>query len=232
MPSPNLEFYGFVNNPTVSQMDFGSPLPIVFRILHTTELPVGEKVDGEGLVVGPEKLSAVAVEVNDFPELLTPPPPNEVTLATIKNPILWGADEFWTFVVSARETDYPIPVHYPGLPPYLVTFHKAAEEAKQTLAAKSVTLSRYYSLGHRGDFYQFDAAQDGSVLVDCHSLRIVERRKTLVRAADVAVKKSTLTPEQKEHRETMLKIYRQQVQEAWGQVRRRFDNTDGRKGIP
>jgi len=101
----------------------------------------------------------VAVEVNEFPELLTPPPPNEVSLTAIKDPDLWGANEFWTFVVSARETDYPIPLHYPGLPPYLVTFHKAAEEARQTLAAKSVTFSKYYSLGHRGDFYQFDAGQ-------------------------------------------------------------------------
>ncbi len=56
MPRPNLEFHGFVDNPTVSQMDFGSPLPIVLGILHTTEPPVGEKVDGEGLVVGPVEL--------------------------------------------------------------------------------------------------------------------------------------------------------------------------------
>ena len=165
------------------------------------------------------KLLAYHVPVHigsvDFPTTLTPLPASEITKANLFNPHLWGTSEYWTFVVSAREADYPIPLHYPGLPPYLVTYHKATEVAQSQLIDSKVSLTKYYCLGHQGDFFEYSTYSGDTVLINAHTLEVAERKKILIRSGEERNLPKELSGKDRQ----LIQIYNDQVKEEWSRIK-------------
>jgi hypothetical protein len=112
----------------------------------------------------------VAIRTNHFPDLLTPPPASEITRNDLQTRQLWESTNYWTFFVSARQSLYPVPQYGEGLPPFLVTYHKAVELAKAQLGSADVQLAHYYALGPFGSHYDF-VGNSKRILVDARNLR-------------------------------------------------------------
>jgi hypothetical protein len=85
----------------------------------------------------------VAVGTNRFPDVLTPPPASEIAPNDLHSTQLWETEHYWTFFVSARHTRYPVPQFGQGLPPFLVTYHKAVELAQAKLGAADIRIAHY-----------------------------------------------------------------------------------------
>ena len=165
------------------------------------------------------KLLAYHVSVHigsvDFPTTLTPLPASEITKTDLFNPHLWGTSEYWTFVVSAREADYPIPLHYPGLPPYLVTYHKATEIAQSQSIDSKISLTKYYCLGHRGDFFEYSTYSGDTVLINAHTLEVAERKKILIRSGEERNLPKELSGKDRQ----LIQIYNEQVKKEWSKIK-------------
>ena len=157
----------------------------------------------------------VHIDSVDFPITLTPLPASEITRANLSNPNLWGASEYWTFVVSAREADYPIPLHYQGLPPYLVTYHKATEIAQNQLIDSEVSLTKYYCLGHRGDFFEYSNYSGDTVLINAHTLEVAEKQQVLIRFREVR----RLQKDFSEKDRQLILINNEQAKEEWSRIK-------------
>jgi len=66
-----------------------------------------------------------------------------------------GADDFLTVYVSASFENFPIPHYKKSLPSYYTAYEKANEEAAKFLGQKTGALSKYYFLGVRGEYFEF-----------------------------------------------------------------------------
>lgn len=129
----------------------------------------------------------------------------------------WGAADYYTFVVSARERDFPIPCEFNTLPPFFVTATKAQEIAQQELQADEVSLAKYYFLGHRGEYFEF-AGAGNSVLIDAYRLKVVDSSRTLYRKGPTAqALPESLSAEARLAGDT----YRQQVRDEWKRLKER-----------
>ena len=67
-----------------------------------------------------------------------------------------GIGEFGTVYVSARYDFYPIPLVSHYLPPYYTKLDLAQEKASKALGADKAALVKYYFLGHRGQYFEFE----------------------------------------------------------------------------
>lgn len=173
----------------------------------------------------------VSIKGEGYSQILSPPSASEV-VENLRNPSLWGASEFMTYVVSAREEDYPIPLYYQGLPPFLVTYHKAIEMAKIELANEDVLMKKYYCLGHRGDFFEIHSSTDEIILINAHTLQVEGRENVLIRSDEMlnlpskamspkAQKTDKYSPE--EHLE-LLNIQKEQTEKGWNKIK--LNSTD------
>jgi len=180
------------------------------------EYAVGDPIpcaNDEGLLVCYQV--PVALGTSEFPEVLAPPPAAEITELDLSNPDLWGVGQFWTFVVSSRYSDYPIFVHFQGLPPVLVTHSKALQAAKDILNVAGVNLERYVSRGHAGCYYVFQAPNGSEVTLDAYTLRQIDTRSKLqvtARPGDV--------------RDERGRTYREQVNAAWDEIKAKANEGD------
>jgi len=116
----------------------------------------------------------VAIGTNAFPTLLTPPSASEICSTDLFTGELWGVEDYWTFDVSARRSYYPIPHYGGGLPPFLVTYHKAVELAQNRLHGSHVQLAHYYAIGLTEEYYDFVTPSGGRVLINARNLRCQE----------------------------------------------------------
>jgi hypothetical protein len=85
-----------------------------------------------------------------------------------------GSGEYGTVYVSARYDEFPVPLVSYYLSPYYTTGDLAvgeAQKALQTTAPAVMRLVRYYFLGRRGQYFEFDSGA-GSVRVHAQSLEI------------------------------------------------------------
>lgn len=67
-----------------------------------------------------------------------------------------GIGEFGTIYVSARYDFFPIPLVSHYLPPYYTKLDLAEEKAAKVLGGDKPVLVRYYFLGHRGQYFEFE----------------------------------------------------------------------------
>lgn len=157
----------------------------------------------------------VAIATTSFPQVLSAPPAAEVSAADLCKARLWGVGEFWTFVVSARESDYPICHHYQGLPPILVTYHKALALADQLLSGRrsSTRLIHYVSRGHAGTYYIFAGPNDMQICLDAYTLK--ERPRHLPTGVRSGRAEAATDTELAARRSA----YRKEAQEAWTAIR-------------
>lgn len=160
----------------------------------------------------------VAIKQPTFPPILTPLPASQVTDETMHLRDLWAADTYWTFVVSAREADFPVPTYHEGLPPFLVTYHKAAAIARQAMSTQYVTLDSYYWLGHRGNFYLFRSISGDTCLINSHSLSI-ESETNVLTPATQSPGAHPPNPRLTQQDSISLSIYRDQVRQEWNLIR-------------
>jgi len=116
----------------------------------------------------------VAVGTNGFPNVLTPPPATEISFDQLHGAQLWGVSEYWTFDVAASRSHYPIPQYGPGLPPLLVTYHKAAEAAKERCAGAQLKFGHYYALAPTEQYYEFVSASGSNVVINARTLHICD----------------------------------------------------------
>jgi len=160
----------------------------------------------------------VKVNADEFPE-------DEIFISEMKSKIAkgeggidWKAGEYWTYVVSARERDFPIPVYSNSLSPYFVTSATAAGVAKKQLNTSRVELTRYYFLGHRGQYYEFSGG-DKVILIHAHRLTPYESSRILVRKneteSDVLDKTNKLKGDEKKS----FTIYQQQTRDEWNKLK-------------
>ena len=122
----------------------------------------------------------------------------------------WRAETYWTFVVSARETDAPIPVFTNALPAYFVTFQKALDAAKQALDSPAPVLTRYYFLGRRGEYFEFSAA-DKAVLVHALRIQVVSPEEVLVRKEGLEGERAAENGNLSEERQMEIETYKRQT---------------------
>jgi hypothetical protein len=178
-------------------------------------------VDTEGKLVSYQV--PVRVGTGPFPEVLSPPPASEISPQDLRSRSLWRIPDYWTFVVSARRSQYPVPVYGEGLPAFLVTFHKAAETARSKLADPHVALAHYYWLGHNGECYDFVAESGRRVLVNALTLQIQEIPRGVdpfgARAAPAPAARSTSVNSGQDG-EISKHNYERQVKEEWDSIGR------------
>ena len=161
----------------------------------------------------------VAINTSKFPKVLTPLPADQITTTSLSNPRIWGADKYWTFVVSAHETDFPVPVYGPGLPPYLVTYHKAQKIARLYLNACEVDLTNYYTLGHRGDFFEFRNSIQETVLINAYTLIATQQKKVLTRSESLRQEKAVEPEAPSAEERKVIEQHKSQVSDEWRKVR-------------
>lgn len=156
----------------------------------------------------------VLLGTNVFPNILTAPPALEVRIDDLHNAQLWGANDYWTFTVAAHTNHYPIPHFGPGLPPLLVTHHKAAELAKQLLSAKAPLLTRYYALAPTEQFYQFDSPSGSNLVLNARTLSICDFSAARRVGAGPA-----LSITETENIRSLQDEQQRQAQKAWDAIR-------------
>lgn len=144
----------------------------------------------------------VALGTERFPDL---EPPAVAGESADSDP--WGVDRFWTFVVSARYADYPVFVHYQGLPPLLATFRPARQKAGKMLGTDAPALVRYVFRGQAGTAYVFAAPDGRTATLDAETL---EERAGFGVRSDAPPTKADL--------EKGLAIYRDQTRAAWDAI--------------
>jgi hypothetical protein len=149
----------------------------------------------------------VALGVERFPDLEARAVSPETPGPDGSDSDLWGIDRFWTFVVSASYSDYPVFVHYQGLPPLLATFSPARRRAGKILGTDAPTLVRYVFRGQAGSAYVFAAPDGRTATLDAETL--AERAVSGVRSD---------APPTKADLEKGLAIYRDQTREAWDAI--------------
>lgn len=164
----------------------------------------------------------VAPGRSHFPSVLTPVPSHEIQDGSLRDRSLWGVRDYWTFVVSAREADFPIPVYYQGLPPFLVTYHKAGEVAREYLADSALLFSRYYCLGHRGDFFEFRSPGGATVLINAHTLENKPPNEVLTRSSLYRATDKLPSTQWSDDRKELKEIYQKQVADEWDKIRARI----------
>lgn len=125
----------------------------------------------------------------------------------LADPDLWGIDRFWTFVVSARYADYPVFVHYQGLPPLLATAGLARQRAGKILGTDAPALERYVFRGHAGSAYVFAAPDGRTTTLDAETL--AERAGPGARSA---------APPPKADMKKEWAAYRAQTRAAWDAI--------------
>lgn len=161
----------------------------------------------------------VAINQASFPPV-TGVPARELSSAALHDPALWATDQFFTFVVSARDSDYPVPVFSEGLPAFLVTINGAAATAHRQLGGE-VALRTYYWLGRSGGFFEFGDSRGRTVLVDGVSLALHASDLVLThRDAILSRRASERTAPSGESR-VQAAAYQEQVRQAWEAVRSR-----------
>jgi len=105
----------------------------------------------------------------------------------------FGADEFLTVYVSASYENFPIPHYKKTLPPYYAAYEEANEEAAKFLGQKTAALSKYYFLGVRGEFFEFqDSGKE--VLYDPVQNKMIADKERFLRPR----KGSPLAPAEKQ----------------------------------
>lgn len=112
----------------------------------------------------------VVIGETEFPEILSAPTASELGQTNLRDHALWGIPRFWRFTVSARYSDFPVFHHGQGLPHLLVTYHAAAERARELLDTTEVQLRHYISLGQPGTFYRFACPDGRTALI--HAARL------------------------------------------------------------
>ena len=155
----------------------------------------------------------VALDAERFPDSLVVPSAEEIGNDDLSGPRWWGVSQYWTFVVSASYSDYPIFVHYQGLPPVWVTSRLAAEKAKHALGVASVELIRYVFLGQPGAYYVFAGSDGRKISIDADTIQELVPAKSRPVPGD-----ETSSPFDKSI-ETGKAAYRIQTQEAWADIR-------------
>jgi hypothetical protein len=76
-----------------------------------------------------------------------------------------GADEYMTIYVSATYDNYPIPLISHYLPPFFTTGDLARQKVQDKVqSATAPSLSRYYFLGRRGQYFEFNAGGNKFVI--------------------------------------------------------------------
>jgi hypothetical protein len=162
----------------------------------------------------------VAVGTNRFPDLLTPPPAGQVSPADLHTPGLWAVSQYWTFDVSARKSYYPV-VHFGGgLPPFLVTYHKARQLAQAALNSSEVQLKHYSARRPAEEYYEFAADSGRRVLINARSLRSQELARgqaPFARAGKAATAPAPVTAEQ---RAALKQDYQRKAGDAWNKISR------------
>lgn len=160
----------------------------------------------------------VAVGTNHFPDILTPPPAAQFSLEDLHTPELWATSNYWTFEVAARRSYYPIPHYGGGLPPFLVTYHKAFQLAQAALNDSRVRLAHYYARRPAEEFYDFATESGRRVLIDAGNLRCYE----IVPGQDpfAALGKVTATrpPGTEEQRAALQHDYQRAAAQGWEQI--------------
>jgi hypothetical protein len=155
----------------------------------------------------------VALMTREFPKVLTAPPAREINESDLHSADLWAISEFWTFVVSARESDYPIFVHYQGLPPILVTYSKAQEVAQNILHTSELELLKYVSMGHDGDYYLIESMEGQQVALDAYTLD--NKTEIVLRRMHEAGEANQTSADSFE----VQNLYQEQVREAWDLIK-------------
>jgi hypothetical protein len=161
----------------------------------------------------------VAIGTNHFPELLTPPAASDISSDDLRSGELWGAADYWTFDVSARRSYYPIPHYGGGLPPFLVTYHKAVEVAQTKLNDSHLKLAHYYVIGPTEEYYDFVTPSGGRVLINARNLRCHEIPSGVnpFATSDVATTNAASSISIDE-RENLKRDYQRQAREEWDKI--------------
>jgi hypothetical protein len=159
----------------------------------------------------------VVIGTNRFPNILTAPPATEVSLDDLHTPQLWAVSDFWTFDVAAQRSYYPIPHYGPGLPPFLVTYHKAAELAQQKLASTRITIGHYYALAPTEQYYEFVSPSGSNVVINARTLHISDSPIGVSRPDARSTAVST-NLEIKQKIENLKHEHEREAQEAWDRI--------------
>jgi hypothetical protein len=161
----------------------------------------------------------VAIRTNHFPDLLTPPAASEISPNDLHNGELWGVADYWTFEVSARRSRYPVPQYGGGLPPYLVTYHKAVQIAQTELNDPHVQVVHYYTIGPSEEYYDFVTSSGGRVLINARNLRCHEIHIGVDPfATSNATNRNAATSSDIEKRDSLQRDYERQAGEAWDKI--------------
>ena len=155
----------------------------------------------------------VALDVDCFPDSRVVPSAEALAGEDLANPRWWGISEFWTFVVSASYSDFPIFVHYEGLPPAWVTSRLAAQKAQQALGVAAVELVRYVFLGRPGAYYVFEAPDGRTISIDADTLQ----ERSPAKSGSIPGGGSPSLPDKSI--EEGKATYRNQTQETWGKIK-------------
>jgi hypothetical protein len=161
----------------------------------------------------------VAIDTNAFPTPLTPPGASEISSSDLLLPELWGVGDYWTFDVSARRSYYPVPHYGGGLPPFLVTYHKAVELAQKRLNDSHVQVARYCVVGLDEEYYDLVTPSGGRVLINARNLRCQEIQSGVAPfAASDVTKRNAAASVTIENRESLKRDYQRQAGEAWDRI--------------
>ncbi len=120
---------------------------------------------------------------------------------------------FYTYVVSARRTDFPVPCEFDFLPPPLVAAGAALRRARD-FSGGDVSLLRYDFLGHRGEYFEF-ASPRGRLLVNAGLLTVSPPAKVLVRRGEPRDPAPPRWDRMSVRERRNLAILRTQAAEAW-----------------
>jgi hypothetical protein len=167
----------------------------------------------------------VAINTTEFPDVLSPLQSEDVILTSLNRSEIWAEKQYWTFVVSASEDEFPVPLYHPGLPPFLVTYHKAASIARSRLAAKNVSIDKYYWLGHSGNFFEFTSDSGEVAFINAYNMKIVDRDKVLLRserAKDRNLPSTELkveSPNDEMYHIKSKEIINNQIKEEWSKIK-------------
>lgn len=134
----------------------------------------------------------------------------------------WGTEEYWTFVISARTTDYPVPCEFNTLPPYYVTLFKAKEIAENKLTSSHVSLIRFYFLGHRGEYFELSDSNK-SILIHAYRIEPFEVKQILIRKGETELDRSLKYQSLSQEDRIKFNIYQQKVREEWKRLRNKIE---------